>query len=77
MPSLTPITPPAIETGEAEFSLSEVVHVADGHWGFTLHGEDGVLIAEFIYCDEGHARRGAVGISASVKGAVFVGRNGI
>lgn len=72
--NLTLITAPAVETGEAEFYLSTVEPMeGDGAWGFNLYGNDQIFIAQFIYRDEGHARRGAVGITASIVGAIYVG----
>lgn len=69
------VTEPTIESGEAEFWVSEVVAVdeGDGGWGFSIYGEDKVFIAALNFADEGRARRAAVAMASVLKDAVFVG----
>jgi hypothetical protein len=69
------ITAPSAGSSEAEFYLSDVDQLKeDGKkWAFSLHGNDKVFIAQFVYADEGAARRGVVGVATGLKGAVYVG----
>lgn len=73
--SLTLITMPSVESGEAEFYLSDVSALEEGgkEWGFRLHGNDRVFICQFVYADEAQARLGAVAITTAMQGAVYAG----
>jgi hypothetical protein len=71
---LTRVKMPSAEPGQAEFYLSEITPLGNEEkkWGFSLHGKDAIFIAQFVYCDEGHAQLGAAGIVSGLNGIVLV-----
>ena len=73
--NLTLVTPRTLQTGGAEFWLSDVVPTDEGDvgWSFSIYGEDKVFIVEFHYAEEAEARRAAVAIAVALKDAIYVG----